>query len=428
MKTSEDQRNRVLVGTSIPLHPPGHGNRARNLALVRALRSAGFSVHYLHWIPIEEVAVDRAVMLRLVDRFESVAARPGRWSRLIARTGRNLGFMGRRVLPYWAWHLLCANRDSNSMCPKSVLARADQMLSEGGFTAVIASYSNFAPMAELARRHGVPAIIDTHDILCERAASVHAELVPPSGVIISEKQEATLLGKADLVLAIQRREAEWVADRIGKDRTMLVEHGFDMPAATSFPAANCNRLTLIASDNPQNHHGLEWFLSKVWPLVLGQRPSAELHVYGPLSKRPVCSGPKVFAHGVVDRLDPVYRDAAILINPIRAGSGLKIKTVEAMAHARAIVTTSVGADGLLPEGAECLSVADDPTDFAASVVRFMDSPESAAEYGQRARSLCEGRFSNESVYAPLIDWIRARSKAVPTDQSERTTSNRTIMA
>lgn len=428
MKTPEDQRNRVLVGTSIPLHPPGHGNRARNLALVGALRAAGFSVHYLHWIAGEHLAVDRAVMMRMVDGFESVAARPRRWSRLLARTGRNLAFIGRKVLPYWAWHLLCANRDPNSMCPEKVLARADRLLSEGGFAAVIASYSNFAPLAELARRRGIPAIIDTHDILSERAASVHAERVPPSGVIISGAREATLLGKADLVLAIQRREAEWVADRIGRDRTMLVEHGFEMPAATPFPAANIHRLTLIASDNPQNHHGLEWFLSKVWPLVLGQRPSAELHVYGPLSNRPVCSGPNVFAHGVVDSLDPVYRDAAILINPIRAGSGLKIKTVEAMAHARAIVTTPVGADGLLPEGADCLSVADDPSDFAAAAVRFMDSPESAAEHGRRARGLCEGRFSNEAVYAPLIAWIKARSESAPQGQAELTTSKRTIMA
>ncbi|MFM7260434.1 MAG: glycosyltransferase, partial [bacterium] len=113
--------------------------------------------------------------------------------------------------------------------------------------------------------------------------------------------------------------------------------------------------------------------------------------------------------GIAAELAPIYAAATICINPIRAGSGLKIKSVETMAYARALVTTSVGADGLLPLMADACVVADDAVVFAEACVKLLDDPAHAAELGRRAREACAQRFSAESVYAPLVARIRARN-------------------
>ncbi|MFM7259259.1 MAG: glycosyltransferase family 4 protein, partial [bacterium] len=404
-------RPRVLVVSSIPLDPPTHGNRARNRALVEALRHAGCEVHYLFWSTSADEVYPTEVMRGLVDSGELVRARAPRALRNVQRLARNTAhlFGGSRMLPANLWWALSGDRFSSTLCPTPLLARVRELLATRSLDAVIASYANLGPVAALAREHGALAIIDTHDILHERAEAIRTNGIFPSGTIIDRAQEARLLSQADLVLAIQPREARELAPLVGASRVMLVEHGIAMPDVLPMRTGGPRALTVIASDNKQNQHGLAWFLAEVWPRVLARMPDATVEIHGPLSLRPECRGPNVRALGIADDLRSVYANATVCINPIRAGSGLKIKSVETMAYARALVTTSVGADGLLPLMADACVVADDAVVFADACVELLDDPDHAAELGRRAREACTQRFSAESVYAPLIARIRERN-------------------
>lgn len=401
---------RVLVVSSIQLDPPTHGNRARNRALVGALRRAGCEVHYLFWSTSSDEAYPAEAMQSLVDSGELVRARAPRALRNAQRLARNAAhLLGRSgMLPANLWWALSGDRFSSTLCPTPLLARVRELLATRSFDAVIASYANLGPVAALAREHGALAIIDTHDILHERAEAIRTNGIFPSGTIIDRPQEARLLSQADLVLAIQSREARELAPLVGASRVMVVEHGMRMPDFVPMRPESGRALTLISSDNKQNQHGLEWFLGEVWPKILARVPDAVLEAHGPLSLRTECRGPNVRAHGIATDLSPIYAAATICINPIRAGSGLKIKSVEAMAHGRALVTTSVGADGLLPAMSNACSVADEPGAFAEACIALLRDPAGAAMLGLRAREACEKRFSADAVYAPLIERIRTR--------------------
>jgi glycosyltransferase involved in cell wall biosynthesis len=401
---------RVLVVSSIQLDPPTHGNRARNRALVGALRRAGCEVHYLFWSTSSDEAYPAEAMQSLVDSGELVRARAPRALRNAQRLTRNAAhLLGRSgMLPANLWWALSGDRFSSTLCPTPLLARVRELLATRSFDAVIASYANLGPVAALAREHGALAIIDTHDILHERAEAIRTNGIFPSGTIIDRPQEARLLSQADLVLAIQSREARELAPLVGASRVMVVEHGMRMPDFVPMRPESGRALTLISSDNKQNQHGLEWFLGEVWPKILARVPDAVLEAHGPLSLRAECHGPNVRAHGIAADLSPIYAAATICINPIRAGSGLKIKSVEAMAHGRALVTTSVGADGLLPAMEDACCVADDPVAFADTCAALLLDPARAASLGLQAREMCESRFSADAVYAPLIARLRAR--------------------
>ncbi len=218
---------RVLVVSSIQLDPPTHGNRARNRALVGALRRAGCDVHYLFWSTSSDEMYPADAMRGLVDSGELVRARAPRTLRNLQRFARNTAHvLGRaRVLPANLWWALSGDRFSSTLCPTPLLVRVRELLATQSFDAVIASYANLGPVAALAREHGALAIIDTHDLLHERAEAVRRNRIFPSGTIIDRTQEARLLSQADLVLAIQSRESRELAPLVGASRVMIYPRG-----------------------------------------------------------------------------------------------------------------------------------------------------------------------------------------------------------
>ena len=103
--------------------------------------------------------------------------------------------------------------------------------------------------------------------------------------------------------------------------------------------------------------------------------------------------------GPVDDLDPVYRRARVVVNPAVAGTGLKIKTVEALSRLRPIVTWPNGAEGLPPQMAALVTPAEDWLDFAERVVAWLRS-ETPAFDAATAASIRQ-LLSSDHVYAEL---------------------------
>src|SRR5581483_3395143 len=100
-----------------------------------------------------------------------------------------------------------------------------------------------------------------------------------------------------------------------------------------------------------------------WPRIRRDVPDAELLVAGKVGRFLPADVPGVMRLGTVDDLDPLYEQARVVINPAVAGTGLKIKTLEALCHFRPIITWPNGTDGLAPELAALCTVASDWHDF-----------------------------------------------------------------
>jgi len=147
-----------------------------------------------------------------------------------------------------------------------------------------------------------------------------------------------------------------------------------------------------------NAEGAAWFLERVWPQVSVAVPDARFRVVGPGSDTELERFswlPGVELCGVVDDLAPHLRSATVSVAPLLAGSGTRVKIIEAFAWGVPVVSTTVGAEGLEAEPGRDLLVADDPAAFADHVIDLLTRP------GRRASLAAAGRQLYRLRYSPL---------------------------
>ena len=158
-----------------------------------------------------------------------------------------------------------------------------------------------------------------------------------------------------------------------------------------------------------NRDGVDWFLDAVWPLVrervpgvrfvaIGQRPSerllAEVRAGG------------VEAPGFVADVRPAVARAAVYVVPLRVGGGTRLKVLDAMAQGKAIVSTSLGAEGIEVTDGEQLVIADRPEEFAARVVGLLNDPARRLALGEAARKRVEERYAWTQLGERLAETYR----------------------
>lgn len=144
-----------------------------------------------------------------------------------------------------------------------------------------------------------------------------------------------------------------------------------------------------------NIDGLMYLLREVWPILKESHPQARLKIVGqhPTPEVLACRGPRVEVTGRVDDVRPHLAGAAVCIAPLRIGGGTRFKILEAMAMAKPVVSTSLGAEGIGYEDGRHLLIGDDPPAFAAAVGRVLDDPALAARLSQAGRALVEESYS-----------------------------------
>jgi glycosyltransferase involved in cell wall biosynthesis len=155
-----------------------------------------------------------------------------------------------------------------------------------------------------------------------------------------------------------------------------------------------------------NSDGIGHFLQSIWPRIAESMPDARCKIVGgnpPPSLRAM-AGPRVEVTGFVPDLRPHLAEAAVVVVPLRLGGGTRLKIVEAMAMGKAIVSTSLGAEGIEAIPERDLLIEDDPTAFADAVIRLLSDLNLAARIGQSARALAVSRYSWSGAARKLEDF------------------------
>ena len=144
-----------------------------------------------------------------------------------------------------------------------------------------------------------------------------------------------------------------------------------------------------------NVDGLGFFLREVWPILERSHPRARLKIVGqaPTPEILAHAGPRIEVTGRVPDLRPHLSAAAVTIAPLRIGGGTRFKILEAMAMARPVVSTPIGAEGLEAEPGRQLLLAETAEDFAAAVGRVLDDAALGSRLGAAGRMLVEERYS-----------------------------------
>ena len=99
----------------------------------------------------------------------------------------------------------------------------------------------------------------------------------------------------------------------------------------------------------------------------------------------------------------MYARAAVFVNPMRGGGGTRLKMLEAMAAGKAVVSTTIGAEGVALTPGRDVVIADTPETFAAAVSALLVDRPRAERLGRAARALVEARYRWEACLAPLDD-------------------------
>jgi glycosyltransferase involved in cell wall biosynthesis len=167
-----------------------------------------------------------------------------------------------------------------------------------------------------------------------------------------------------------------------------------------------------------NVDGVVYFLREIWPLIATARPDARFVVIGadPAPAIRAHTGPGVTIVGPVDDLRPHLAAADAVVVPLRLGSGTRLKILEAWAMGRPVVSTTLGAEGLDAVPGQHLLIADNPSAFAAAVLRVLGEPELANNLGRAGRALVSERYSWRGAAGALeafFGQVLARRDAAP---------------
>lgn len=158
-----------------------------------------------------------------------------------------------------------------------------------------------------------------------------------------------------------------------------------------------NLVTLGTLHYPPNADGIRWFVEEAFPLIRSKIPDVKLTIIGknpPKDFLRLANDPNtgIVVTGFVPELDPYFKDAALVVIPVRAGGGMRVRILEAFAYAMPIVTTTVGLEGIQAEPGKDVLVADDPKDFADAVIQLLNDKNMQDQLSTNGRCLAEMKY------------------------------------
>jgi polysaccharide biosynthesis protein PslH len=215
--------------------------------------------------------------------------------------------------------------------------------------------------------------------------------------------EERYLQQADAVLTVSDTDREMFAKLVPRNKITTVQTGVDVDYFRPAPGKEqANMMVFTGSmDWMPNEDGILYFVAEILPLIRREIPDARLLVVGRSPsgrvKELAVRDSLIEVTGTVDDIRPFMDRAAVYVVPLRIGGGTRIKIFEAMAEGKAVVSTTIGAEGLPVADGQNIVIADRPSDFAGRVVTMLRDSDLRHSLGDAARKLVEENYSWGSV-------------------------------
>lgn len=286
---------------------------------------------------------------------------------------------------------------------------AARLASEGRWDTVQAELPFMVPPAT---RAGAPIVLNTQNVEADVARSV-AKIDPRHAHRLrwrwearkTERFERIAVGVADAVCAISDEDAA-TFERWGARKVVIVPNGVDT-TATAYAAPPAGSVLAYVGHfgyRPNVLAALE-LVEEVLPAVRAQDMAASALVVGrePPHELATRAGDAIEVTGEVPDVLPHLRRAAVLVLPIRAGGGSRLKILEAMAAGVPVVSTPLGVAGLDVRADEHFLLGESSRDLAAQAVRIVRDRALAGALSRSARELVERRYDWSVAARPLIE-------------------------
>ncbi len=244
----------------------------------------------------------------------------------------------------------------------------------------------------------IPIVLDLDDV--EHVAHARQVLMPPvwrskrlrlihcASLLAEELRALARCRQVYLCSARDTRRFGWID--LGR-RLRVVPNTIADPYGGCRPpqAPDAPRVLYVgALTYAPNRAGLQWFVESIWPQLLARSPGVRLTIVGQGSRDfsvPETVAESIDLLGFVEDLAPIYAASSVVVCPLLAGGGTRIKIIEAAAHGRPVVSTTIGAEGLDFVGGESIVLADSPGDFSRRLADILAASDDVRRIGSNAR-------------------------------------------
>lgn len=268
----------------------------------------------------------------------------------------------------------------------------------------------------------IPVVLREHNLelkimerFAETTPNLFQKLYARMQITKFRKYEPAVCGQVNKCVMITEEDRERLLSLNSAVDTTVIPAGVD----TDFfkpgrEPADEDTIAYIGSlDWLPNVEGLRWFVRQVLPMIVKERPGVKFYIYGKNPSRDLfklTDGRNVIVEGFVKDAREVFRKAQVIVVPLLAGSGMRIKILEAMAAGKSIVTTSIGSEGIKCEDGKNIMIADDAKAFAGKLTELLSNPQFRESVGRQASLLAAGEYSWDRIgdmfwdtYKDIID-------------------------
>jgi len=387
---------RILALTSRVPWPPREGHQLRSYHVLDALASR-HQVHLLSCLRDED---DPAADSPLRDKLAAFEALPIPAERSRAALGSALmrGIVTRTPFVVAKYAFAALRRRAAELSGRFDLVHVDML-------------PLMAAIAEVDPR--IPVVLNAHNVehtLLAARLGVEPRL-SARGFLRHQLPrlrafEHDACRRASTVLACSEDDAAQLRQMAPDTPVQVVPNGVDLernrPGST--PPKPLQMVFVGQMGWFPNRDGVEWFLADILPRILAERPGAHFVVVGKPGSLAVPESLRanVELAGFVDDVRKPVLESAVYVVPLRAGSGTRLKVLEAMALGKAIVTTHIGAEGIELEPGRDAAFADDADSFAHAVLRLLEQPAEVERLGVAARKAAEARYGWAAIGRAML--------------------------
>jgi len=257
-----------------------------------------------------------------------------------------------------------------------------------------------------------PSILVEHDIIslaqlrrARVASGVKRKIFEYKNWLHLKRYERGVLSHFDKIVTMSEADKKTLRRAMPGLDIAVVPNGVDTDYCRPSDTIIKPRLIFMAGiKHYANTDAAQYFIKDMWPLIKEGDPEVKLYFLGnyPIEEEGnldlsgKVTEPRIMWTGMVEDTRP-YLSGSIFVAPIRIASGTRLKILEAMSMGCAIISTTIGAEGILAEPGREILIADTPHDFANVVLELLRNPARRREIGQKARALVEKRYDWRTI-------------------------------
>ena len=213
----------------------------------------------------------------------------------------------------------------------------------------------------------------------------------------NRRAERFWIPRYDLNITCSSVDSAKLVEIAGAHKTVNIPNGVDTAYfAPQYDQQNENTIIHVGALQSSNLDGIQYFLSDIWPLIVGRRKNVEFLLVGKSDREAlkayIKGDRRIHQTGHVPDIRSYVHQASVFVVPLRIGGGTKLKVLDALSNGKAVVTTSIGAEGIAVENGRHLFIADEPRAFAAAVTTLLEDRDLRISIGNAGRELVAARY------------------------------------